>query len=103
MKENLFKRVSFLRGLLSLLFLVAITGNVWGERVVYTVKTTSSVEVTTGTPPNGSSATYKQDFTTAGQLTKASPNASLTLSGYDNCNITKITANLRCTNSAKVT
>lgn len=102
MKENLFKRVSFLRGLLSLFFLIAITGNVWGERVVYTVKTTSSVEVTTGTPPNGSSATYTQDFTTAGQLTKASPKASLTLSGYDNCNITKITANLRCTNSAKV-
>ena len=77
---------------------------VWGadETVTYTVATTTSV-TSKGTTPSGSSASYAQDYSTKSQMTQASPNASLTLLGYDGCKITGIKLNLKNSNSKKVT
>ena len=71
----------------------------WGQNTVtYTVATTSSV-TTSGTAPAGSSASYTQSFNTAKQIAKNN-NAVLTLSGYTNKEISKITLSMKANSSS---
>ena len=109
-KENLVNRVRLaslsskfgptLATLICLCILTIGVGNAWGASytATYTVNSTSSV-TQSGNAPTGSSATFSQDYTTAGQMTQAKPNSLLTLTGYDGKKITGVTLNVKRTNS----
>lgn len=70
-----------------MLFIIGI-GNVWGETVTYTITSKTAVS-TSGTAPAGSSASYSQTYSTAGQATKGNT-MTLTLTGFDGCTITGV-------------
>ena len=61
----------------------------WATEVTYAITSTSAVS-TTGTAPQGSSASYSSTYGTAYQLTKNN-SMTLTLSGYNGYKITNIT------------
>lgn len=87
-----------LRGLmLTLIILCSIgVGNAWGaeETVTYTITSTTAVS-TDGTAPAGSSASYSQTYSTAGQATKGNT-MTLTLTGFDGCTITGLSCEVGC-------
>ncbi|MCI6329653.1 MAG: endonuclease, partial [Erysipelotrichaceae bacterium] len=91
-----------------------VTGTYGGLSVTVSGLTVTQAIATTGTAtytitakdavsssgaPSGSSATYSQNYTTAGQLTSGK-SATLTLSGYDNCVITGITLSMKSNKSS---
>lgn len=68
-------------------------GQVWAETVTYSVTSTSAVS-TTGTAPDGASATYSQTYNTLKQAT-ANNSFTLTLSGYEGYKITAISLSMK--------
>lgn len=85
--------------LLTLSLLFVGIGDVWGENTVtYTITSTSAVS-TSGIAPTGSSATFNNTYSTKNQLTKGNK-ATLTLSGFYNQKITRITLNMKSNSSA---
>ena len=85
-----------LRGLmLTLIILCSIgVGNAWGETVTYTITSKTTVS-TSGTAPAGSSASYSQTYSTAGQATSGNT-MTLTLKGFDGCTITGLSCDVGC-------
>ena len=73
-------------------------GNAWAETVTYTVTSKSAVS-SSGTAPEGSSATYSSTYNTKCQLTSGN-SMTLTLSGFDGCTITGLTLSMK-SNSSK--
>ena len=86
-----------LKSLLLVLTILMGGVNAWGEKVTYTVASTTSV-TTTGTSPEGSSATFKNTYTTKDQLTKGNA-MTLTLSGFQGKKITGITLSMKSNTS----
>lgn len=83
--------------MLTLIILCSIgVGNAWGaeETVTYTITSTTAVS-TDGTAPAGSSASYSQTYSTAGQATKGNT-MTLTLTGFDGCTITGLSCEVGC-------
>ncbi|MDY2943573.1 MAG: chitobiase/beta-hexosaminidase C-terminal domain-containing protein [Paludibacteraceae bacterium] len=78
--------------------LLACATNLWAESVTFTVTSTTTVS-TSGTAPDGSSATFKNTYTTKEQLTGGN-SMTLTLTGYAGCTITGITLSMK-SNSSK--
>ena len=76
-----------------LLCVVAGVGNVWGDTVTYTVTSKTAVS-TSGTAPEGSSATYAQTYSTACQATSGN-SFTLTLSKYEGYIIKGITLSMK--------
>jgi len=68
------------------------------ETVTYTVKSTTSV-TTSGTAPTGSSATFKNTYSTQCQMTKNN-STTLTLSGFGGYKITGIVLSMKSNNKA---
>ena len=68
------------------------------QTATYTVSTKDSVS-TSGTVPTGSSASYSQTYSTAGQCTSGKE-AELVLSGYDGKVITGVTLNMHSNGSS---
>ena len=93
MKHFTHFKSSILRGLLSLFFLTAMASSAWGETVTYTVTSKNAVS-TSGTAPQGSSASYSQTYNNAQQMTKGN-STTLTLSGFDGCTITEISVSTK--------
>ena len=97
MRTNLLNRyVVLLVGLLTM-FLTPV----WGGEVVTYTWTYSNSKFTvssSGTTPDGSSATLTSTYTNGNQLT-SSKTQTFTLSGYDGCTITGISINLKRSNS----
>ncbi|MGM9672996.1 MAG: FN3 associated domain-containing protein, partial [Bacteroidaceae bacterium] len=87
-----------LKSLLLVLTILMGGVNAWGEEVTYTVASTTSVS-TTGTSPEGSSATFTNTYTTTKeQLTKGNA-MTLTLSGFQGKKITGITLSMKSNTS----
>ena len=87
-----------LRLLLVMLLTLSVSAEMWAESVTYTVTSTSAV-TESGTAPDGSSATYNSTYTnTKCQLT-ANNSMTLTLSGYDGCEITGLTLSMKSNTS----
>ncbi len=84
-----------------LVMAIVVGGKVaWGQTTVtYTIETTSSVTISSGTAPAGSSATYNSTYGTLYQLT-ANNSMTLTLSNYAGYKITGITLSMK-SNSSK--
>ena len=83
-----------IRFMLIMFLTLTVITHAWGaETVTYTVSSTSAVEIS-GTAPTGSSAIYNSTYKTAYQLT-ADNSMTLTLSGYDGCQITGLTLRMR--------
>lgn len=78
-----------LKALLCLLLLLVGVNASWAETVTYNVTGKAAVS-TSGTVPQGSSASYSQTYGTAKQMTKGN-STTLTLSGFDGCTITGVT------------
>jgi len=66
--------------------------------VMYTVKDKSSVSIEGGTAPEGSSATFSSNGSTAQRLTKGT-GQTLTLTGYNGYKITKLTLSMKSNSS----
>lgn len=77
---------------------------VWGEEVTYTWTYSNSTFTisSSGTKPDGSSATLTSTYTDGNQLT-GGKTQTFTLSGYDGCTITGISINLKRSSSASAT
>lgn len=89
-----------LKSLLLVLTILMGGVNAWGEEVTYTVASTTSV-TTTGTSPEGSSATFTNTCTTTTKEQLTSGNVmTLTLSGFQGKKITGITLSMK-SNSKK--
>ena len=87
-----------IRFMLIMFLTLTVITHAWGaETVTYTVSSTSAVEIS-GTAPTGSSAIYNSTYKTAFQLT-ADNSMTLTLSGYDGCQITGLTLRMRSNTS----
>lgn len=87
-----------LKSLLLVLTILMGGVNAWGEEVTYTVASTTSV-TTTGNAPEGSSATFKNTYSTKDQLIKNN-SMTLTLSGFQGKKITGITLSMRSNKSS---
>ena len=83
-------------GTLILLLSMLITTGAWSQQktVTYTVASTTSV-TTSGTAPTGSSATFKNTYTSTAQQMTAGKSQTLTLSGYNGIPVTKITLSMK--------
>ena len=92
-RKNILKHTIFI-----LLFLIVGVGNVWGATVTYTITSTSTVS-TSGTAPEGSSASYSQTYGTSQQATSGNT-MTLTLNGFDGCTITGVSVSVH-NNSSK--
>ncbi|MEN9742463.1 MAG: hypothetical protein RLZZ65_268 [Bacteroidota bacterium] len=93
--------LNFKKNIFSILMLVSsflVGGRVEGQTATYTVASVSSV-TTSGITPSGSSATFSQTYTTAGQMTSGK-STTLTLSGYSGKVISSIVLNMKSNNSA---
>ncbi len=73
-------------------------GSAWGESVTYTITSTSDVSAS-GSTPDGSSATFKNTYSTKDQLTSGKT-MTLTLAGYSGKKITGITLSMKSNKSA---
>ena len=73
-------------------------GAVWAETVTYTITSSSAVS-TSGTAPTGSSATFKNTYTTKDQLI-GGKTMTLTLSGYAGKSISGITLSMKSNKTA---
>ena len=96
MKKTIKQRF-FLSLCLLMLFSLFGGGNLaWaqGTTVTYTVSSTSAVTITSGTAPSGSSATFKNTYSTKEQLTDGHK-MTLTLSGYAGKKITGLTFSMK--------
>lgn len=86
----------------TLILLISLTISfclpIQAETVTYTVASTTSV-TTSGTAPTGSSATFKNTYTTANQMTKDN-STTLTLSGFGGYKITGIVLSMKSNNKA---
>lgn len=89
-----------LASLICVLMLTLGVGNAWGvaKTITYAPASTSSVSVTSGTPPSGASASFSSTYTDKNQLT-GGKKQTLTLSGYDGCTITGVKLNMKRTSS----
>lgn len=67
--------------------------------VTYKVTSTTSVEVSSGTAPEGSNAAFNNTYTTKEQIT-SSKSQTYTLSGYEGCVIKSVTLSMK-SNSSK--
>ena len=74
-----------------------VSGTVSAEDAIYKVASTSSV-TTTGNAPENSNATFKQTYTTKGQITKNN-SATLTLTGFTGCTVTGIKLSMKSNKS----
>ncbi len=83
---------------LLLILLATSTGKVYSETVTYTVASKDSV-TTSGTAPTGSSATFKNTYNTANQMTKEN-STTLTLSGFGGYKITGIVLSMKSNSKA---
>ena len=83
--------------ILTLLFTIGV-GQMWGADVTYTVTSTTAVS-TSGTAPTGSSASYTQTYSTAGQITSGKY-ATLTLTNLGGINISNITLSMKSNKSS---
>lgn len=93
--------LNFKKNFFSILMLAStflVGGKVEGQTATYTVASVSSV-TTSGITPSGSSATFSQTYTTAGQMTSGK-STTLTLSGYSGKVISSIVLNMKSNNSA---
>lgn len=88
-----------LKSLLLVLTILMGGVNAWGEEVTYTVASTTSV-TTTGTSPEGSSATFTNTYTTTKEQLTSGNAMTLTLSGFQGKKITGITLSMK-SNSKK--
>ena len=101
MKKTIKQRF-FLSLCLLMLFSLFGGGNLaWaqGTTVTYTVSSQSAVTTTSGTAPNGSSATFTNTYSTKDQLTKGNK-MTLTLSGYAGQKITGLTLSMKSNKSS---
>lgn len=73
-------------------------GAVWAETVTYTITSSSAVS-TSGTAPTGSSATFKNTYTTKDQMI-GGETMTLTLSGYAGKSISGITLSMKSNKTA---
>ena len=101
MKKTIKQRF-FLSLCLLMLFSLFGGGNLaWaeGKTVTYTVSSTSAVPTTSGTAPDGSSATFTNTYSTKDKLTKGNK-MTLTLSGYAGKKITGLTLSMKSNKSS---
>lgn len=87
----------FSGGVICTLLLLLVSGTVSAEDAIYKVASTSSV-TTTGNAPENSNATFKQTYTTKGQITKNN-SATLTLTGFTGCTVTGIKLSMKSNKS----
>lgn len=83
---------------LCLMIVGCLGGAVWAETVTYTITSSSAVS-TSGTAPTGSSATFKNTYTTKDQLI-GGKTMTLTLSGYAGKSISGITLSMKSNKTA---
>lgn len=84
--------------LLSVFLLLIGSLNVWGTTVTYTITSTTAVS-TYGTAPEGSSASFSQNYSTKCQMTSGK-SMTLTLSGYAGYTITGLTLSMKSNKSS---
>lgn len=82
---------------LLLTMMVAGAGAAWGAEVTYTISSRNTL-TTSGTAPEGSSATIVETYSTSCQMTKSN-SQTLKLKGYDGCTITKIVMSMHSNSS----
>lgn len=93
---NLMKQIYLKFSMLLLCLVVGLSA--WGETVTYTVSSITEVS-TSGTAPNGSSATYSSTYSNKCQLTSGKV-MTLTLSGFSGQKITSIKLSMKSNSSA---
>ena len=74
-------------------------GSMWGETVTYTIASTSSV-TTSGTEPQGSSAGFKNTYTSNKQQLIANNSMTLTLTNLGGIDISNLTLSMKSNKSA---
>ena len=83
---------------LCLMIVGCLGGAAWAETVTYTITSSSAVS-TSGTAPTGSSATFKNTYTTKDQMI-GGKTMTLTLSGYAGKSISGITLSMKSNKTA---
>lgn len=71
-----------------------------GTTVTYTVSSTSAVTITSGTAPSGSSATFKNTYSSTKEQLTAGHQMTLTLSGYAGQKITGLSLSMKSNKSS---
>ena len=77
--------------------MVVGAASAWAEEVTYTISSRNTL-TTSGTAPTGSSATIEETYSTSKQMTSGN-SQTLTLKGYDECKVTKLTLSMRSNSS----
>ena len=93
--KQILRKTGLIRPLLLMLVLLLGGGNAktWAETVTYTISSKNTL-TTTGTAPNGSSASIAETYSTSCQMTSGN-SQTLTLSGYNGYKITNITLSMK--------
>ena len=92
------KQKLLLKTMLLLCALVVGSGSAWATDVIYSIDGRNTL-TTTGTAPNGSTATIAETYTTSKQMTSGN-SQTLTLKGYNGYKITALTLSMKSNKSS---